>query len=526
VPAKTDSRLRRLLRPDVMVAAGILASRLSGLVRTIFISYYFGIRAQEADAFWAAFRIPNLLQNLFGQGALSASFIPVHTALHAQGRERDASQMARTVFALLMVVVSVLVLAGVLATPLLVDAVAAGFHGEKRALTIRLVRILFPGAGLLVAAAWCLGVLNSHGKFLLSYASGVAWNGAMIATLLLFGGSSLDRLVVYLAWGSVVGNLLQFSVQAPAAFALTRGGDQIGLTEPVRRAIRDFLPVLVSRGAVQFSSYIDGLIASFLPLGAVAALANAQLIYTLPVNLFGGSVAAAELPALSIDAAREMTAVLRGRIDAALARLTFFVVPSAIAFAALGDMIASVLLQHGRFSHADSLLVWGILVGAAVGLLAATQARLYSVAHYALKDTRTPLRCALIRLTMVSVLGYYCAIVLPGRLGIAGIWGAAGLTSSAGVAGWLEFALLRRSMRRKIGPTGVPTSLVARLWASGLLAAAAAWTVRVLLPIHQPALRGLITLGIYGASYVALTIALHVPGVRNLIASLRRKPVS
>ena len=508
-----------------MVAAGILASRLTGLVRTIFVSYYFGIRAPEADAFWAAFRIPNLLQNLFGQGALSASFIPVHAALHAQGHEREAAQMARTSFALLMIVVSVLVLAGVLATPLLVDVVAAGFHGEKRELTIRLVRILFPGAGLLVAAAWCLGVLNSHGKFLLSYASGVAWNGAMIATLLLFGGSGLERLVVYLAWGSVVGSLLQFAVQAPQAFALTTGGGSVGLSDPVRQAIRDFLPVLVSRGAVQFSSYIDGLIASFLPLGAVAALANVQLIYTLPVNLFGGSVAAAELPALSIDAAREATAVLRQRIDAALARLAFFAVPSAIAFAALGDMIASVLLQHGRFSHADSLLVWGILVGAAVGLLAATQARLYSVAHYAIKDTRTPLRFALVRLTVVTGLGYYCAIVLPRTLGVPGIWGAAGLTASAGVAGWLEFVLLRRSMHRKIGRTGVPASIVARLWASGLIAAAAGWGAKTLMPIHQSAVRGLIALSVYGACYVALTIALHVPGVRSVIHSIRRRSV-
>ena len=522
---KTAPRLRRFLRPDALVAAGILASRLAGLVRTYLISYFFGLKADAVDAFYAAFRIPNLLQNLFGEGALSGSFIPVHAALHARGQDREASQMARTSFALLMLVISILVLVGELATPLLVDTIAYGFDAPKRELTARLVRVLFPGAGLLVSAAWCLGVLNSHGKFLLSYASGVAWNAGMIAALLIFGGhTSLDGLALYLAWGSVVGSLLQFSVQAPMAFTLTSGGGRLALSEPVRQAVRDFLPVLVSRGAVQLSAYIDGWIASFLPMGAVAGLGMAQQIYTLPVSLFGISVSAAELPALSKDAARETTDVLRQRIDAALARLAFFVVPSAIAFAALGDMISAVLLEHGHFKHADSLVVWSILVGAAVGLLASTQARLYSVAHYAVNDTRTPLGFALIRLTAVTILGYISALVLPGRLGIDEMWGAAGLTASAGVAGWIEFALLRHSMHRKIGPTGVPPSLLARLWASGLIAAGLAWIVKLVLPIHQPIIRGIVVLGVFGGCYLALTMAFHVPGVRSLVRSVRRKP--
>src|SRR5690242_1753027 len=146
-----------------MVAAGILASRFAGLVRTMIFSYFFGLRSEAADAFNAAVRIPNLLQNLFGEGALSGSFIPVHAGLKAQGRDVEAAQVARTVFALLMVVVSILVLAGVLVAPILLEVIAPGFTGAKRELAIRLVRILFPAAGMLVAASWCLGVLNSHG---------------------------------------------------------------------------------------------------------------------------------------------------------------------------------------------------------------------------------------------------------------------------------------------------------------------------------------------------------------------------
>ena len=496
-----------------MVAAGILASRLAGLARTMVFSYFFGLHA-EADAFNAAVRIPNLLQNLFGEGALSGSFIPVHAGLRAQGREAEAAQVARTVFALLMVVMSVLVLAGVLATPILIDTIAPGFSGARRDLAIRLVRILFPAAGILVASAWCLGVLNSHGKFLLSYGSGVAWNAGMIIALEVFGpgGTPLDHLAVMLAWGSVAGAVLQFAVQAPTAFGLTTGGGSVALTEPVRRAIRDFFPVLISRGAVQLSAYIDTFIASFLPVGALSALTNAQLLYTLPVSLFGISVSAAELPALSGAAARAETDALRGRMNAALERLTFFVVPSAVAFVALGDVIAGALLQRGRFRPEDSLIVWGVLAGSAIGLVASTQARLYSVAHYALGDTKTPLRFALIRIAAVTVLGWIFALILPRWIGIARIWGAAGLTASAGISGWIEFALLRHSFNGRVGSTGVQASRMARLWAAACVAAALAFAVKRFVPLGpRPLVRGAAVLPVFAIVYIGIAILLGVP---------------
>jgi putative peptidoglycan lipid II flippase len=502
-----------------MVAAGILASRLAGLVRTTIFSYYFGLRSDAADAFNAAVRIPNLLQNLFGEGALSGSFIPVYAGLRAQGRDTEASQVARTIFALLMLVMAVLVLAGVLATPLLLNLIAPGFTGVRRDLAVRLVRILFPAAGLLVAAAWCLGVLNSHHKFLLSYASGVAWNAGMIGALVVFGpGSPLEHLAVMLAWGSVVGAALQFAVQAPLAFGLSSGGAGLALTEPVRRAVRDFFPVLTSRGAVQISAYIDTLIASWLPVGAVTGLQNASLLYTLPVSLFGISVSAAELPALSTVAARAETDALRTRMDAALQRLTFFTVPSAVAFALLGDVIAGALLQHGRFRPQDSLIVWGILAGSAIGLVASTQSRLYSVAHYAVGDTKSPLRFALIRLAFVTLLGWYCALRVPGLLGIAAIWGAAGLTASAGVSGWIEFALLRRSFNARVGHTGVPASYMIKLWGGAVVAAIPAYLVKTHISATQPLLRGAAVLPIYGLLFLLLAFAFHVP-----IAGLRRR---
>jgi putative peptidoglycan lipid II flippase len=492
-------------------------------VRLRVFAHYFGLQSDAADAFNAAFRIPNFLQNLFGEGALSASFIPVYAALVSRGERRDADRVAGAVASLLALVVSVLVLVGVLATPVLIAAIAPGFTGEKRALTIDIVRILFPGAGLLVLSAWCLGVLNSHDKFLLSYTAPVMWNAAMIATLVLFGTHEPARLAVLLAWGSVAGSALQFGVQIPFVrrvapdlrFALDAASSH------VRIVVRNFVPVFISRGVVQLSAYIDSLLASLLPTGAVTGLANAQVLYTLPISLFGMSIAAAELPTMAGEAGGSDSDALRQRLDRGLRQIAFFVVPSAMAFLALGDIIAAALLQTGRFRHEDAVYVWGILAGSAVGLLASTLGRLYSSAYYALRDTRTPLRYAIVRVVLTTVLGYVFAVMLPPRLGIPLVWGAAGLTASAGLAGWVEMFLLRRTMNTRIGRTGLPAAYVAQLWTSAICAAAVAWAVKLVVPAPNPILAAVVILGPYGTVFFATASALGVPEASAALARLK-----
>jgi putative peptidoglycan lipid II flippase len=505
----------------VLVAAGIFCSRVAGLVRQRVFAHYFGL-GPEADAFYAAVRIPNFLQNLFGEGALSASFIPVYSGLLARGERKAADQVAGAVASLLTLVVSVLVLVGILATPLFIDLIAPGFEGDKRTLTIDIVRVLFPGTGVLVLSAWCLGVLNSHRRFLLSYASSVMWNLAMIATLLLFGGRApLPSLAVYLAWGSVAGSALQFAVQVPLVlrlapdlrFALDTGSAH------VRTVVRNFLPAFVSRGVVQLSGYIDTLLATWLPGGAVSALSNATTLTLLPVSLFGMAVSAAELPAMSGAASADADGpeAVRRRLDAGLRRIAFFVVPSAMAFLALGDVLAAALLETGRFVRSDSEYVWAILAGSAVGLLAQTLGRLYSSTYYALRDTRTPLRYALVRVTLTTALGYACAFWLPGALGIAPRWGAAGLTASAGAAGWVEMLMLRRAMNGRIGRTGLPASYVASLWTAAAAAAAVAWGLKIALPALHPVVAGVLILGAYGLVFFAVTLAFRIPEAKAVL---------
>jgi len=522
-------------RGAFLVGAGILLSRLAGVVRQRVFAYFLG-NSDAMDAFQAAFRIPNFLQNVFGEGALSASFIPVYARLLAEDDEEEADRVAWSVFTLLALVVSVFVLAGVLATPFLINAIAMGFEGEKRALTEQLVRIFFPGAGLLVLSAWCLGVLNSHRRFFLSYTAPVVWNVALIAALVWAGWpvrqaplSDLGlwgRVAAFAAWGSVVGSALQFAVQLPTVLMLLRRARlALGLgNSHVRTVLRNFVPVFISRGVVQISAFVDAWLASWLGTGAVAALGYAQSLYTLPVSLFGISVSAAELPEMS-SAVGEQSAVaekLRGRLDAGLRRIALFIVPSAVALFALGDVMVGALYQSGKFGRADSVYVWAILAGSAVGLLPSTFGRLYASTFYALHDTRTPLRFAVLHVALATVLGYLFALPLPAALGLDARWGAVGLTLSAGLAGWVELLLLRRKLHGLIGRTGVSFSFALKLWSSAVLCAGVAWGLRLLLGPAHPIILAALVLTPYGLLYFGLTSLFGVAESRAVVGRFTR----
>ncbi|MGZ5475817.1 MAG: murein biosynthesis integral membrane protein MurJ, partial [Thermoanaerobaculia bacterium] len=343
------------------MAAGILLSRIAGLIRERVFAHYLG-NSPAAGAFKAGLKIPNFLQNLFGEGVLSASFIPVYARLLAKDDEEMAGRLAGVIVSLLVLVVGVIVLVCLLLTPWIIDLIAPGFEGEVRALTIRIVQILFPAAGLLVLSAWCLGVLNSHRKFFLSYVAPVFWNAAMIATLVYFGKrSSQANLAVALAWGTVVGSALQFGIQIPFVLKYApriRLSLQTSLG-PVREVVQSFGPVVLGRGVVQLSGYIDQVIASYLKAATVSALAYAQTIYFLPISLFGMSVAAAELPQMSgtVGETEEVNASLRKRLERGLRQIAFFVVPSIAAFIFIGRVLVAALYQTGQFRDDDTLLV-------------------------------------------------------------------------------------------------------------------------------------------------------------------------
>ena len=506
-----------------LIAAGILLSRIFGLVRTRLLGHFLGT-GDASDALAAAIKIPNVLQNLFGEGVLSASFIPVYARLLADGDEDEAGRVAGAIGALLALTSAVLVLLGILLAPMAIPLIAPGFSGEKRQLTVLLVQVMFPGVGLLALSAWALGVLNSHGRFFLSYASPVAMNVVMIIALLHFGPGLYQtepgqvQLSTLIAWASVVGSVAQFAVQLPTVWHVERRlrFDVAMRGANVRTVATNFVPVFIGRGVVQVSAYADSVIASLVGSGAVAILGFAQVITMLPVSLFGMSVSAAELPAMSRETGDDdaIAAALRGRLRDGLSRIAFYVIPSAVAFVALGDIIAAALMQTGKFARTDVVWLWGVLAGSAVGLLAGTLGRLYSSTWYALRDTKTPLRFALVRVALTISLGLVAALRLPAWIGIDARWGVAGLTASAGVAAWVEFLLLRRSIARRIGDAGFELREVVPLWFFALIAALPAWGVKLAIGPDRPLLLGLIALPLYGGAYYAAAVAAGVAEAR------------
>jgi len=527
---------RRSLGHAALVAAGIFLSRVAGLVRERVFAHYLG-NSDAAGAFRAALRIPNFLQNLFGEGVLSASFIPVYSKLLADKEIEKAGRVAGVVASVLALWVSAVVLVGVLLTPWFVDAVAPGFTGPLRELTIALVRILFPGTGLLVLSAWCLGVLNSHRKFFVSYVAPVAWNAVMIGTMIGFGraGWAGADLAIALAWGTVAGSALQLAVQIPPVLR-SATGLRFALDtalEPVREVFHNLGPVVVSRGVVQLSAYIDGMIASYLGAVAVSGLGYAQTVYLLPISLFGMSVAAAELPEMSgaTGSADEIHARLRTRLIAGQRQIAVFVIPSVAALLVIGRYLVSGLFQTGKFGETDTLYVWYILLGSTIGLLAATWGRLFSSAFYALRDTRTPLRFAVLRVILTAVLGVLFAFPLRPLLvallhDVLGLprasdelaLGAVGLTASAGIAAWLEFLLLKRALERRVGSATVPVRFQAWLWAMALTSGAAAVGLARVWTPHSPALRAAYVAGCFGSLYLALAALSGVPELRRMTA--------
>jgi len=289
----------------------------------------------------------------------------------------------------------------------------------------------------------------------------------------------------------------------------------------VREIIRNFVPVFFGRGVVQISAYVDAWIASFLIAGSVAALTYAQNLSALPVSLFGMAVSAAELPKMSSfrGDASEVAAAMRKTLNDGMERIAFYIVPSAMAFLAIGDVVAGVIYQSGKFDRAVAVWVWSILAGSAVGLLATTLGRLYANALYALRDTKTPFRFALIRVTLTIVLGYLFALPLREALNVSPTWGAAGLTISAGIAGWVEFTLLRRAVNSRVGKTGIPPRRLITLWGSASLAAAISLGFRAVLPTSRPLVVGALVIAVYGATYFMST---SIAGVEEAAPIARR----
>jgi len=544
-------------RGSMLVAAGILLSRCAGLLREVVTAAFLG-NAPAADAFKAALRIPNLMQNLLGEGVLSASFIPVYARLRAEGRHEEAGRVAGAVAGLLAALTGVISVIGVLFAEQLTSLLTPGFSGADHELTVTLTRIMFPGIGFLVLSAWCLGVLNSHKKFFLSYVAPVLWNVAQIAALvggvIVIGGHDTPAqqrdLAIALSWGVFAGGILQFGIQIRPVRRLL-GHFRFSLDTGnvwVRSVITRFVPVVLGRGAVQIMGWIDLLLASFLVSGAIATLSYTMVLYLLPISLFGVSIAAAELPSMSEvevhdpDTRRRF----RLRLEASMGRIAWYVAFTSTMFIVVGDVIVAAIFERGRFDHGDTVVVWMTLAVLALGLLPVTASRLLQNGLYALDDPRTPARLGVLSVVLSAVIGL--AFMFPfdrltvGPDGIEG-WGdmlalgplpfavrenvneiphlgIVGLAIGSAVSRWVEYHLLSNALAWRVGRTKMAGQWLSPIAIGCAVAAGVAFAAQKVSTNLPDIVEAVVVVGAAGATYLAVTYRLGVPEARATAARL------
>lgn len=537
------------------VAFGIFLSRIMGFVRQRAVAHYFGTSAWS-DVFAFALRAPNFLQNLLGEGTLSASFIPIYSRMLEEGREKDAGRFAGAIFGLLLALTAALTLIGVLFAEPIVTVLASGFRADaggggvdRFPLAVATVRITFPMTGVLVLHAWALGVLNSHRRFLLPYLAPVLWNVAIIAALvgaghLLIAGSlspsldtvsetTLDRLLLAACYGALAGGFLQFLVQVPLVWKVIQGFRLAVSTRVagVREALRAFGPVVAGRGAVQVGSYLDLWLATFLINGAIAAIGFAQLLYTLPISLFAMSVAAAELPELSRLSGSDFAAS-GGRVERSLRQIAFLTIPTVVGYLAFGLLLVGAIYRTGSFGAGSNALVYSILVCYTVGLPASSASRLFQNAFFAAGDTRTPARIAVERVVTAAAVAapimffldrFLVAELFPAAAGSGLRFGAVGLAIGSAVGAWYELTRLLRKLRGLLAGFSLPLAAFARMAGLSVAAALPATLVWWLLPPLHPALAGAAVVGTYAAVYLAGAWLARFPEAESWLGRIARR---
>lgn len=501
---------------------------------------HFGGSTIAADAVAAVLRGGNQLQNLLGEQALSASFIPIYSRFLGDGRDEDARRFAGASLGLLTVAASIGVALGVALAPLLVAVSYPGYRTDPETfdLIVRGVRYVFPMAGVLVVSAWCLAVLTSHHCFFLPYAAPALWNVSTIGVLVLaMQGRDPDedptRLVLSVCLGALLGALAQLGVQLPSTLRVL-GGLRLSVSrrvEGVDSALKRFVPAMLGRGSGALSSWLDFVLASHLAVGALATLERAQRLYLLPIALFATAVAVVELPELSRLGDGERRELLGQRLGAAFRRATFLVVPTMVGFMLFGVSLVGAVYQSGLFRRADAVLVAAVLATYSLGLVPASASRLLQNGFFVWGDTKTPAVLGFLRVVLAGSIGGATMLLfdrirveqlVPGLPGGGELFlGAVGLALGSALGSWVEMLWLERRLRSRHGASSLPWSFVGLCVARALVfALPIAWWTRGL--TWHPALVAALTVAFYAASYLGWSAWRGVPEAQQWLGRFGR----
>ena len=467
-----------------IVSLAVMASRVLGLVRDQVFAIFFGAGLYY-DAFLTAFRIPNLLRDLFAEGALSAAFVTTFTQVLETKGEKEAIQLSNRVATLIILVITAISIIGWWYAPTIVQVLAPGFYDVpgKAELTIKLTRIMIPFLLLVALAAQAMGILNARGRFGIPALASAFFNIGSILGGLLLGfmiGTALGLSAIEgMAYGTLIGGFLQFAVQWPS---LVRTGfsyrPMISINDPGIRQIFSLMgPAIIGTAAVQVNVFVNTNFASSIIDPATGAVANGPVSWLsyafrfmqFPIGVFGVAIATAALPPLSRSSAQTDYVEFRRTLAHSLALVFLLCVPSAVGLAVLSRPIIALIFEHGRFSAFDTVQTGNALAAYSIGLAGYAAVKVLSPAFYALGDARTPM---LISLGSIAV-NYLMNSLLVGR------FGHVGLAFSTSTVALVNVFLLAIFMRRRVGPLEGTRlgSTLARICFAAIPMAAVAWLV-------------------------------------------------
>ncbi|TFG91994.1 MAG: murein biosynthesis integral membrane protein MurJ [Syntrophobacterales bacterium] len=433
----------RVVKAAGVVGLATLLSRVFGFIRDVVVAGFFGA-GLATDAFFVAFRIPNLLRRLFAEGSLTIAFIPVFTEYLKKKSREEALELASIAFTLLSIVLALVSVAGILLSPWIVMVMAPGFTDvpDKYALTVFLTRLMFPYIFFISLVALCMGILNSLRHFAAPALAPVILNVCMIASVFALRGFFADP-ILSLAVGVMAGGILQLVMQFPFLLKVgVRLKPNFRFSHPgIKRIERLMLPAVFGAAVYQVNIFIGTILASLLPEGSVSYLYYADRVVELPLGVFAIAVGTAALPSFSEQAAEEDYERLKRTISFSLRLILFVTIPAMVALIILRVPIISVLFQRGQFDAASTVFTAQALLYYAVGLWAFSCIRVVVSAFYALQDTKTPVKIAVVALLVNVVMSV--ALMFPMR--------HSGLALATSIASAVNIVVLTVLLGRRVG---------------------------------------------------------------------------
>jgi putative peptidoglycan lipid II flippase len=487
-------------------------------------AYLFGA-GFATDAFIAAFRIPNLLRDLFAEGALSSAFIPVFTDhLTNQGKQK-AWELANLVLNLLLITLCVIVILGIIFSPYIVKLIAPGFGEEmgKQELTTLLSRIMFPFLLFIALAALAMGILNTFRRFGVPALAPTMFNLGMIAGGL-FLSPLFDPPIIGMALGVLLGGLGQLVIQLPLLRKIGfRYRFKINLRDPgVRRILLLMAPATLGLASTQVNIFVNTLIASFLPQGSVSYLNYSFRLMQFHIGVFGVAVATVTFPIISAFAAKKEMGELLSTYTSSLKLVFFLTIPSAVFLAVASQPVILVLFQHGKFTFLDTVATSQALMFYCIGLFAYSSVRLTASTFYSMGDTKTPVKTSAVAVGVNIIL----SLILMGPLGFKG------LALAASVAAMTNLFLLLKILDKRIGPLDRKNigGTFSKILSSAVFMGFAIW---IYLKYFGPNLEtaelpakilGLLAILILGlTSYFVLSYLLRLPELTRILELLKIK---